>query len=708
MATIYFRNSHASAQDRHTTFVVPSSVSTTLGEYAEMSNGGTAVRCEDDGHSALYCARAAWATGRNAVTASALGSNPGWYFEFHEGFGSSDCGSTVEIDPRNIPTVTLVTTTGQRIDIAPTLRTQTPRTVIDSPRMKRLVWESHHQGHHVEYVMDLFHLDAVAQIGMYYSWSDDQDTRWRLPATHLEWAFGHEVKPYFQVMQGLTLSNSNQTVTLPFTFTTSATSGREWGDWGDNVMHGARICLHAWMFGRPRSGTISADETVFSRCTFLEGVADATTWAGGYSVTGKVPPVPTNRDVVRPDYATAAHYVTADYGYGGSDETGSQGLCCARYNNQQGLQGAIGLIAGGQVIHGDQPAYDFLAGSLRWALEPTYRFRDGTFTQYGYLNYRFALRHVFPVSNSLPWGAKVGTGWLWPTGSGQTNHGIFDEHHTLNTPAAAYELTHDYLTYLILRDTIKTWMLNDRRNLSIGSPVSGDRMPGRWIIAVLAARASCPSLANDVDDLVMSSRGGIFAEWRRTMSLSPTHQDGLTALAYHSSQSPEITGPDGLTWNRYTDPIFAAKGLISLYWIYLIYGVQDALDIFHRVGTSTLRRDMVVTPTSGSVGTLLPGPHLGYQMMTGPSQWNGAGIPVGYRTEPNARFYGNTGNASTAIAYPAGRALTRWGCGFLKLYANIGTDAAARSIASQAYALDLTSSAPHGWMNAHQEAVSGY
>lgn len=714
MATIYVRNENASPQDRHTTFTVPSSLAATLGTYAELSNGATAVLAEDDGNTALYAVRAAWpndATGATAITATALGTNPGWYFNYHEAYGSSDCGTQVTFDPRALPRVTLILPGGARVNV---LRadwtTMEPTIAIDSPRMRRLVWESHERGHHVWYALDLFHEDAVAIPQVAYCWSDEQNPSWSTPATHLEIAFGHEILPWWQAEHGWVFSNSNKTVTLPFDFTSCPSSGREWSTWSNTAWHGSRICLWAWMFGRPASGTIAADETVFDRCDFLEGRLSAAGWAGLYMVAGKVPPVPANPTyVIRPYQADSyPHYVTADHGYGASDEYGSQGLATSRNNNATGLKGAQGLISGGQAIHGYQPIYDFIAGSIRHALEPVYINRNGAWTVYGDYNYHFSLRHSYPyiAGQNRNWGAKSGTSWALPHSSSD-NNGIYDQHHTLSTPTAAYALSHNYLVGLILEHEIRRFSLNDRRNLTQGAGVSGTREPGRLLVAALAARWCKPDLANLVDELVMATRGGYYWEWKRSMRLNQTVPPFIPIMSIRTDQITPCVGPDGLTWSSYRE-IWEAKGLIGLWHVWLTYDLVDARDLFYRLAQSFMDFMPMVVAATGTVTDLPAGYNVPAYIRMGPNQENGAAMPIAYRTEPGTWFLGNTGAANESIAHDYGLALSRWFCCATKLIANVHPSPSTRSLAQDMYEKLLVGGLPNGWQNSSQEATTGY
>lgn len=706
MATVAIRNESASVQDRTLRFILPTAVADSVGLYASLSNGSTAVRADYDTHGSMYVARAEWDPDVNNVTVTALGSNPGWFFNFHEAYGTSECGSAVTFDAnRAVPTVTLVTPTG-RVNVAPDLKTITPQILIDTPRMKRMVWEQHFNGHHTAYVMDIFHEDAVAEVGVYYTWSDENHTQWRLPATHLELAFGQEIQPYFQAMHGWVYSNSNKTITLPFTFTSSNVSGREWHDWGNNVEHGVRILMWARMFGRPVSGTISADEAVFDACDHLEGVASATDWTDRY-MFGKLPVIPLHRDVVRPDYAdtTYNHYVTANHGYGGSDSTGSQGLCPSLYNETTGLQGAIGLMSGAQAIYGDQPVYDFLTCCVRWCLSPVYITRDGRFTIYSDIR-NFALSHERPwVSyTGVNWGNKNNTNWDPPYGGSGAPYLAY-QHYTLTGPCAAYALSHDYLAYLVLRDAMKTRAMEQRRGI-IGSAVSGDREAGRTIMAILNMRIVAPSLASECDDFITSQNLGYLTNWEANMYLNPSHPDGNAYMTFHSEGAPTFTGPDGLTWNRYRDPTFEAKSLCCLYHCYRIYGRQVDLNIFQRVGAGIMKQAHYVALASGTQTGFHPGRAMCYQMQIGPNQIAGADLPVAYRSEGSAWATPNATLGPVTIA--GGYALMIWGVGGTNLYAHIGADAVAKAYAREITLNSLESGQPNGWMTSHQVAASGF
>ena len=734
--SIRIRNNNASAQTRFVPFVLPLGYveANSLGDWIDLSSGGQALKQWDDGQDAIYVATDTWASGLTTATMSA-GADPDAVFSLHPAYGTSQCGTVLSWARSAIPDV-FIRVGGVDINICPNLKNSTPTLRIDGNQMKQAVWESHFDGFHVYHAISYYSDQAIADVYTHFFWSDETypspaepysrtNTGWRRPCSQIKFVYGQEVLPKFLANEGWVRSNGNATLTLPLTFTNGSGSS-DYYSWDDTLYHGRALSVRGWMFGRQPGVTVTADEDSFDVCDHLDGVASATEWEGYWQYGGAVPAVPTNpTDIVRPDYATTnLHYISWNRGTGGDDTTGAIGLVFARYANDLGLQGCLGLVAGGAVIHDYQRLYDYEAAVVNWGLRPErWVKRDGSFylpttTRGERLCLSGQQPHINgPSFTDINFGRNnirdhQDTYWNVPS-SGNNQDGFDGQHRVSATLTAYYQLAkYDYFAYRLILEWVRTEALNQRRggNFALGSGMSGDREPARCIYSVVQAGAACPETDPIVRDLLTNPAGSYLTELYANLDFQSRPPGGSLASGWSHWMTVGSTTPttttNGIQLNGLCDMIFTALGASSLWLLWKYTGDARAYDLFVKSATSVVRDGRIYLPAGSPVGAGaadVSGWVFPYEQRV---NWNfSTQSDRGIRTTDAQRTYGSS-DYSNIVQGIGGVALRRWAIGGAYCISQHHPDADIRNKAREVYlALGQGTGTPLGWIHSYYIAA---
>lgn len=703
---VRFHNAGASSQTRFANFMLPLDRADALGEVIALSSGGNAYRQWDDTRDAIYTTTATWASGATSLTLSAGTPDAGLYFDLHSSLGVSNCGEVTSWDSGLVPLVYMVN--GQtRTLLNPGMRGSTPVLRIDGNRMKQAVWEMHLNGWHITNVITAYHNQALAEFSTNVVWSDEQfSTGWSIPCEKLELEFGASVKNKYSD-EAWTASSSNQKLTLLFTFT-NGTRTEDRANWANRMYHGRRIAARGWL----NASAVAGDVTAFTNATHLAGVANADEWNAngwttGFLFGGKVGPVPQSPTaIIRPDYGQAnAHYVTWNRGAGYANDltTETEGLVFNILFSSGGNNGALGYASGSQVIHGYQELYDFECCIVDWALRPRWIFRDGTYPQPATSRPRFTLQNLYPSQyDDLNFGRPTSMrNFFSPTRTG-VNEGM-DNEHLVNGPLVAYYqmAKWDHFAYQLVVDLANAMNVNQRRGQlnSNGSSMSGDREPGRMLIAAIQLGAVCPPIRGMVMDMVANPVSSYSEACKRNF--------------YFRVNAGNFTGP--VRWSRLyanmpnfngfehaVSVVWHSHQLVGLAMLYLLTGRSDDLEMLETVGSNLFIHGTMRTNGHPTYTAFQDNLQLAYEMR---ASADGVEVPHEWRNYPHPNF-DDTFNIPGYQVSIGSDILREWAlCGAV-CYAGIGQDVVAKENARQVRntlcrdkVTTEPSTTPIGWMS---------
>lgn len=693
MADLRVLNEAGGALDHYVLFTLPSAVAATIGDYGELGTGEVAEMVMDDGLQPLYAVRKSWASGTSNHVLTALGSNPGYTFTLHSGFGTTGCGIPDTLDPGVVPIVRLVKADGSRVIVNPGNRSQSPINRFSAGRAVRRVWDHHDQGYHTYTWQTFFHDHAIAEGGVSFHWSDERVPEWTVDAVAIEFEFGFEIKPIFQSAEVWTLSNGNKTARLELDWADAGGSGNDRLGWGNRLWHGRAIHLRFFMF---------AEAGLSSGTDWLECTASPDDWDGGWGWSGRVPVEPQNTDVSRPDYTQAIrHYFSVDRSSGGSDLVGSTGQCLHRYTHDQGLQGGFNYAPLPTAIYGDQPLKDAVFACADWAMRPFWTYHDGSYPQPGALATTVVLYSSFPHSPgdrpgfnssfSAWFGAKrdYSAAVMMPPVSGDTAKDGWDlQHYSLSTPNLVYMLTKDEGARWILDNMLRNARIESRRGIWSGSGTGGHREFGRFANAMLQCKACYAEAEPIVREILLPAM--------TATSISNSHSTRYNSGAGQTGPSLIYGGEGGSVStalpniNFGLDPLWNSFGVVVLHMIAEELG--EGATGTYRTHFERFAQAILLHQTSNDgTGWTIP-----YDMR---GSADGSVVPESWRISGHANY-------ATVIVSQGGLALQRWGSHLAYLYSVVGQNAQARARAQQVL-VKLRGSGetqPFGWLASALEA----
>lgn len=453
----------------------------------------------------VYAVHGTWQPGRQSfVLEQAPGGDLRWSFQPHQAYATPTHCSLVTWNPDRWATVEVMGGSWTSVVHTLSLRDQPTREVYAGSRYRVLLRELHAHGFHVSQYLYLFHRERLAAWTLHVNWSDEQAGTSAAPTgTALDkhragwtWPQAQQSLPGLQRCVGFvvrfggstlvrgkwqanegwetlagvrrTASDVGASFRLPLEFASGPNgSSTDWANWQGRWHHGPKFAFRGWM---------STNAAELQAANHLQAILSPADWNGHYLLSGVAAVTePTNPEaIVRPAYSdTTRHWMTWDRGTGGIDSQGGIGLHLDRNTSATSTQGSFGIGGCQQVLHGRQALHDIECGMLDWARRPRWRFRDGglvlrsdprclsTAPGASSSDLGFAMQEGIPHyagnSTSYNFGRHFDVQNL---GIPQTHNdpnrmgqfGEDNQHHSVSTLIAYYQLTLDPAAYELLLD----------------------------------------------------------------------------------------------------------------------------------------------------------------------------------------------------------------------------------------------------------------